>query len=195
MYVKNIKGDKNMNVFLGMISILTIAFFMLAIVASIVYAINALFLYKIAKANGMENRWQAWIPIVNTFYLGEIAACVDKNPAFKNNYFTKIIMGTVLYLLGLIIEVPFVSIIGILLIVGFELMAYYKIFNEYVPDLAVLFTIFMFINPFGTIIQIIFMVNEKWYCRDKEFNTDYYYKTEYEERKSEQDLGGNPYQE
>lgn len=44
------------------------------------YALEAFALFTIAKRNGYKNRWMAFVPFLNTYYIGVLA---DKNKTFK----------------------------------------------------------------------------------------------------------------
>lgn len=44
------------------------------------YALEAVALFTIAKKNGYKNRWMAFVPFLNTYYIGVLA---DKNKTFK----------------------------------------------------------------------------------------------------------------
>lgn len=51
-----------------------------AICYAVVYAFQAIALYTIAKRAGIGNRWMAFVPFLNTYYIGVVS---DKNKIFK----------------------------------------------------------------------------------------------------------------
>jgi hypothetical protein len=51
-----------------------------ALCFALVYVFEAMALYTIAKKNGFEHKWMAFVPIINTYYIGVLA---DKNKVFN----------------------------------------------------------------------------------------------------------------
>ncbi len=51
-----------------------------AVAFAVIYALEAAALYTIAKNNGYEKRWMAFVPFFNTYYIGVLA---EKNKTFN----------------------------------------------------------------------------------------------------------------
>jgi len=157
------------SIFAAMLGIALMLMFVGVIIYAFEYVCKSLFLYKIADANKLKNKWMAWVPILQEFYIGEVAGELNGDKKFTEQYTIAMISGFLLYAGTLFFEMHYIiSLTGILLILIFEMIAFYKIFKRCIPDLAVLFTILIIINPVSSIIEIIFICNKEWYSNKKD---------------------------
>ena len=88
----------------------------------VVYVFEAIALYTIAKREGYKNKWMAFVPVFNTYYIG---VCAQKNKIFGAQ--TKYISLAC-------------AILELLLISGYILntVAYSLVFEQYIADYATL---------------------------------------------------------
>lgn len=63
----------------------------------VIYILNAIGLYKMAKNRGMSEAWLAWIPVLNSYVIGNLACPMNFSGKRRNKF------GTVLLTLKLIV--------------------------------------------------------------------------------------------
>lgn len=144
-----------------------------------VYIFHSIGLYRLAKNQGIENAWLAWIPIGNYYIIGTVAK--------KSNYIkTKIprldmilpicgavyvalsfvpsiinifasLAGSYASILSMGISSLVISLLG-LCFTAFLVFVYYHIYKLYDPNNAVLFTV---LSVFGFAFIFIFIIRNK----------------------------------
>lgn len=159
---------------IGMIAIfaLIVCFFAL-LYAAVRYVFNSIGLYTIAKNRGMDNAFLAFIPVVNSYYLGKIADDINKTMNKKSSNavillslqiatlffaFVNFIVGFASGLTGLAygiaISSAFIGMISSAIAIAYSVFLYislYRIYKEYSPEHAVIFevcTVLFDLHPF-----------------------------------------------
>lgn len=150
-------------------------FFFIAIFSIISYIINGLFLSKTGRDLDDESRWMAWVPVVNSYYVGKLGAIISNDEAFfqkfKLSFFGTLIIsfiqGAMMPILsrsnsgGVAAVSMLISLVSIACTVFFVVMTYiawYRIFSFYAPDKATLYIVLSLLVIFAhQVIQIILM--------------------------------------
>lgn len=73
-------------------------FFVFAVIGLVMYIVQAIGLYKIAKNQGVKNEWLAWIPIANLFLMAMLVEN-DVNESLRGKY---TLTYGIVYVVGLI---------------------------------------------------------------------------------------------
>ena len=128
------------------------AFFSFAI-AVVAYVLTAIGLSKLAQKQNIPNAWLAWVPIAQLYIIGILVKEV------KLGTFTIPRMDLVLPLgavaVGILAAIPFLGGLVALAFAVLFIYTLYLLFNLYVPDSAVLYTILSAIGLFAIFIFII----------------------------------------
>lgn len=76
-----------------LVILLLLFYFLIACFCIASYIVNALGLYRAAKASGINNSWLAWIPVANIWVLGSVTDVIDTNYGLKRRW-SKALLGT-----------------------------------------------------------------------------------------------------
>ena len=110
-----------------------------AIFALLVYILSALGLHTMSKNYGLKHAWIAWIPICQWYLIGELIN--DKIFGISNAKWILVLTPIIVTFICSFISNAYV--VGILQFCVYllEAAAYYKLFQIYKPDSAVLYLI------------------------------------------------------
>lgn len=128
-----------------------------AVLGIAAYILTALGLYKIAQKQGEPNAWLAWIPIAQLYIIGKIIKEVKIGTLVIPRM--ELILPLAPIAISIVGAIPFIGavIAGLAGLAYYALFIYtlYLLFNKYVPDQAVLYTVLSAIGLFAIFIFII----------------------------------------
>lgn len=150
---------------------------LILILATILYIIGSIGLYKMAKNDGVRNAWLAWVPIGNYYILGYLLK--DKFTIFGWRLPSPQISLILIYVCGgLLTELPVLEVlIPLMFIVLNGVMVYHLVMKykgeESAVAMAIICSIFNFIFPF-----LLFSLRDAKVI-DLEYNMDFNQTEEY----------------
>lgn len=123
----------------GWLAMAGIVSFIFLIIVVVFYVFKSLALYAMAVKRGIENPWLAWIPIADLYLLGLLVGEMDLFGYHLDNlglWVPVAVIGSMI--LG---KIPVIGFLFSLALLVFWVMFFYKLFQMYAPDQAVVFTI------------------------------------------------------
>lgn len=109
------------------------------IILVVFYVFKSLAIYAMAVKKGIENPWLAWIPIADLYLLGLLVGEMDLFGYHLDNlglWVPAAVIGSMI--LG---RIPVIGFLFSLALLVFWVMFFYKLFQIYAPDQAVVFTV------------------------------------------------------
>ncbi len=137
-----------------MLSFLLAVMLVCVVLTVVVYVLQSLALYTIAKRRGIEHAWMAWVPFVCNYMLGKIADEYNERVEHRATYFrwVLVILSAAAFLLAYATggAAPLGLLMSVVMLVTM-FMTLYKIYQSTTDNyvvLLVLSIIFMVIVPF-----------------------------------------------
>ncbi|MDD4296049.1 MAG: hypothetical protein PHC69_03725 [Ruminiclostridium sp.] len=124
----------------GALAIFGVIFgFIFILIAIAFYIFFSLALFKLAQRRGIEMAWLAWIPIAQMYIVGLMVKKVNIS-SFEIPKLEIVLPAAMLgaWILGMI---PFIGIIFTLAFYALILIVLYNLYNQYVPEKAMTYTL------------------------------------------------------
>ena len=125
-------------------AILLAVLFAVLVFAAATYVLRSIGLYTMAKNRGIENAWLAWVPVGNSWLLGQIADEVNSRQGKKTNYSLILLVLTAVTAAGgfSLVLLPFSALLSAPLSLAASVVyfiALYDVYQDYAPKNAVFF--------------------------------------------------------
>ena len=124
----------------GILAVLGGFLIVILLIGLLAYILFALGLSRIAKLRGLDNSFLAWIPVAQSYLLGQVADDICSRQGKQTNYRTILLVLNIVSIAG-----GLIPIIGSLAAFGcsiayvvFQAIALYAIYKDYSPDNAVI---------------------------------------------------------
>ena len=138
-------------------------FVVLGILGIVAYVMTSLAFFRLGKSQNNSHAWFAWIPILNGYLMGELIG--DKVKLFNwiipSAKWILVFSGLAvsitqsLFTSGALSFIPVVVSIAVLI---YTIAAFYRLFNLYKPESAVLYTVLYFVLTFTIVGPAIFLL-------------------------------------
>lgn len=127
-------------------AILLAVLFAVLVFAAATYVLRSIGLYTMAKNRGIENAWLAWVPVGNSWLLGQIADEVNSRQGKKTNYSLILLVLTAVTAAGgfSLVLLPFSALLSAPLSLAASVVyfiALYDVYQDYAPKNAVVFLV------------------------------------------------------
>lgn len=123
----------------GLLAMGTFFFLIFLLILVVFYVFKSLALSAMAVKKGIENPWLAWVPIADLYLLGLLVGEMDLFGYHLDNlglWVPAAVIGSMI--LG---RIPVIGFLFTLALLVFWVMFFYKLYQIYAPDQAVVFTI------------------------------------------------------
>lgn len=130
----------------------------LLLIAFILYLLGAIGLYKLAKNNGIEHAFLAFIPILQAYLIGEL---IGELKVFNFDIpRPEIVLPVAPIAASIISPVPVIGVLAGIALLILNIFAIYKLFSVYTENSATIYTVLSVVLPFMFPI-LLFVIRDK----------------------------------
>ena len=150
MYTYNYNASDGLGVFAGLGVLLIILAIIAGAIAITCYVLQGIALSDLAKKNGFDKPWFAWIPVANMYLLGKLGFEYYAPKDKRNSVFTWVLLGC--SAASIVLSGDRLGWLATIAMIVFEVMALYYIFKVIKPQSATAYTVLSAIFGIGSII-------------------------------------------